>query len=112
MSQSARPNILRDYRTHFSLEPDEIFGWDLAPEQRKPSPYALNAIMKKYRLSPGQLLVVDDMKPACHMAKNAGVEIAFAGWGRRDFPEISKEMNELCDFSFDSTENLYKFLFD
>ena len=112
VSQSARPNILRDYRTHFSLEPDEIFGWDLAPEQRKPSPYALNAIMKKYRLSPGQLLVVDDMKPACHMAKNAGVEIAFAGWGRRDFPEISKEMNELCDFSFDSTENLYKFLFD
>ena len=28
-SHSARENILRDYRLHFDLEPDQIFDWDL-----------------------------------------------------------------------------------
>ena len=68
--------------------------------------------MKKYDLSPTQLLVIDDMKPAWEMASKAGVPIAFAAWGRKDYPEISSEMNRLCDFSFDSTEELEKFLFD
>lgn len=112
VSQSAQANIRRDYRTHFGLEPDEIFGWDLEPEHRKPSPYALNTIMSKYGFSPSQLLVVDDMKPACQMAHTAGVEIAFAGWGRSDFPQICKEMDALCDYSFFSTKELEKFLFD
>lgn len=111
VSQSDTANILRDYRTHFGIVPDEIFGWDIAPEHRKPSPYALHAIMEKYRLSPTQLLVVDDMKPACEMARSAGVEIAFAGWGRKDYPKICTEMDKLCDFSFYSTESLYEFLF-
>lgn len=112
VSQSAQENILRDYRTHFGMEPDEIFGWDLAPEQRKPSPYALNAVMEKYRLSPARLLVVDDMKPAVEMARAAGVEIAFAAWGRLEYPAICGEMETLCDFRFDSTEDFEKFLFD
>ena len=111
VSQSSNANILRDYKIHFGIEPDEIFGWDLAPEHRKPSPYALKTIMEKYQLSPAQLLVVDDMKPACEMARSAGVEIAFAGWGRKDFPKICTDMDKLCDFSFYSTESLYDFLF-
>ncbi len=111
ISQSAQENISRDYRTHFGLEPDEIFGWDLEPEHRKPSPWALQQIMEKYHLSPSQLLVVDDMKAAVPMARAAGVEIAFAGWGRREFPEICREMESLCDFSFYSTEELEAFLF-
>lgn len=111
VSQSTSANISRDYRAHFGLEPDEIFGWDQVPEHRKPSPYALNTIMEKFRLSPSQLLVVDDMKPACEMARSAGVEIAFAGWSRKEFPKICEEMKALCDFSFDSTEELENFLF-
>ena len=111
VSQSAQSNILRDYRTHFGIEPDEIFGRDLEPQYRKPSPYALNMMMKKYHLSPSELIVVDDMKPACQMAREAGVEIAFAGWGRIDFPEICAEMKKLCDYSLDSTESFYNFLF-
>ena len=110
-SQSARENILRDYRTHFNMEPDEVFGWDLEPQHRKPSPYALNTIMEKYALSPAQVLVVDDMKPAVEMARAAGSPIAFAGWGRKDFPQISEEMTRLCDYSFHSTQSLYRFLF-
>ena len=112
VSQSAQENILRDYRMHFGLEPDEIFSWDLEPEHRKPNSWALEQIMAKYGFSPAQLLIVDDMKPAVEMARRGGVEIAFAGLGRREFSQICAEMQDLCDFSFDSTEKLEKFLFE
>ena len=111
-SQSAQDNILRHYRHHFGFEPDAIFGWDLEPHQRKPATYALEKTMEKYGLSPDEMLIVDDMKPAVQMARNGGVKIAFAGWGRKEFPEICQEMEELCDFTFYSTEELEKFLFD
>lgn len=111
-SQSAQENILRDYRIHFEIEPDDIFGWDLEPQHRKPNPYAVHCAMDKYGLSPAQLLVVDDMKPAYEMASRAGVSIAFAAWGRKEYPEIANEMRMLCNFSFDSTKDLEKFLFD
>ena len=112
VSMSAQENILRDYREHFGIEPDAIYGWDLEPEHRKPSPWALQQIMANHGYTPEQMLVVDDMKAAVPMARAAGCPIAFAGWGRVDFPEISKEMTGLCDFAFDSTEKLEKFLFD
>ena len=101
VSHSSDVNILRDYRTHFGMEPDAIYSWDLPEQLRKPSTYALEDIMKRYGFSPEQLLVVDDMKPACQMARDARVPIAFAGWGRREFPNIVKEMTRLCDYAFD-----------
>ena len=56
-SHSARENILRDYRLHFGLEPDQIFDWDLGEDRRKPSPYALQEIMRLYDLRPDELLM-------------------------------------------------------
>lgn len=112
VSHSSDQNILRDYRKHFGIEPDAIYSWDLPEHLRKPSTYALEHIMEQYGFSPTQMLVVDDMKPAWEMASKAGVPIAFAAWGRKDYPEISKEMRKLCNFSFDTTEDLEKFLFD
>ena len=112
VSQSAQENILRDYRAHFGIVPDEIFGWDLAPAHRKPSPWAIQAVMKKYSLSPNQLLMLDDMKPAVQMARDGGIEIGFAGWGRKEFSAICEEMEALCDYSFYSIEELEKFLFE
>ena len=111
ISQSAQENILRDYRTHIGLEPDAVYGWDLEPEHRKPNIWALNQIMQTYSLSPADILVVDDMKAAVGMARNAGCPIAFAGWGRKEFPAICEEMHKLCDFSFYSTEDFAGFLF-
>ena len=111
VSHSSDVNILRDYRTHFGMEPDAIYSWDLPEELRKPSTYSLEDIMQRYGFSKDQLLVVDDMKPAYEMANKAGIPIAFAAWGRQDYPEISAEMQNLCDFSFNSTEELEKFLF-
>ena len=112
VSHSCNANITRDYKTHFGILPDDIFGWDYPEELRKPSPYPLEQIMKKYGYAPRELLVVDDMKPAWEMAGKAGVPIAFAGWGRREYPQITAEMTKLCDFSFFSTKEFTNFLFD
>ena len=111
VSHSCNQNITRDYAAHFGIQPDDIFGWDYPEHLRKPNPYPLEQIMAKYNLKPQDLLVVDDMKPAWEMAHNAGVPIAFAAWGRKDYPEIAEEMRRLCDFSFDSTKELEQFLF-
>lgn len=111
VSHSGRENILRDYRTHFGVEPDRIFSWEDPEPQRKPSTYPLEKIMKEFHLSPNDLIVVDDLKPGCDMAKNAGVEIVYAGWGRKNVPEIGKKMRAWCDYAFDSPKALWDFLF-
>ena len=112
VSHSCNQNITRDYEAHFGIQPDDIFGWDYPEHQRKPSPYPLEQIMEKYDLKPDQLLVVDDMKPAWEMASKVNVPIAFAAWGREDYPEIVKEMTDLCDYTFHNTAELEKFLFE
>lgn len=112
VSQSAQENISRDYAAHFGMQPDEVYGWDLEPEHRKPNPWALQQIMAKYDLSPADILIVDDMKAAVSMARSAGAPIAFAGWGRNDFPEIITEMTALCDYAFATIDELEAFLFE
>ena len=111
VSMSSDENIRRDYRTHFGLEPDLIFGWDLEPAHRKPSPYALHQIIARCGLRKEDLLVVDDMKPAWEMARAAGVDIAFAAWGRLEYPALCADMRSACDYSFDSVEEFTDFLF-
>ncbi len=104
--------ISRDYRTHFEMEPDLVFSADDPREQRKPSTYPLETIMKTYDLSPADLLMVDDLPIGRDMAKAAGVETAFAGWGRKNSPELYAEMKESCDLAFDTTVELRNFLFE
>ena len=112
VSHSSIENITRDYQSHFGILPDAIYGWELPETQRKPSSYPLEHIMRTYRLAPHELLVVDDMKLGYDMAKKVDVPIAFSGWGRKDFPEISGQMKALCDFSFETAEELEHFLFN
>lgn len=112
VSHSAYQNISRDYDVHFGLRPDDIYGWDLPEERRKPSPWSLEQIMTKYSLSSEQLLVLDDMKPAWEMCRKAAVPIAFAAWGKKDYPKIAEEMRSICDYSFETVEELEKFLFE
>lgn len=111
-SLSTREIIERDFLHHFGFLPDVIYDYDLPVDQRKPSPYALTDIMDRYGFAPKDLLMVDDMKLGCQMAKSVGVTTAFAGWGKAEFPQLTEEMRTICDFSFDSTEELEKFLFD
>lgn len=112
VSHSSVHNITRDYQVHFGIQPDAIYGWDYPEHLRKPNPFPLEDIMKKYSLSPSELLVVDDMKLAWNMANPLNVDIAFAAWGKREFPELAEEMRTLCNFSFDSPSQLEHFLFD
>lgn len=112
VSHSHADNILRDYRTHFGLEPDAVYGWELPPHQRKPNPYPLEDIMRRYSLKPEEILVVDDMKLACQMAAPLDIKVAYSGWNGLGILEIEKEMQSMCTYSFDSTEKLYKFLFE
>ena len=112
VSHSSVQNITRDYEVHFGIQPDAIYGWDYPEHLRKPNPFPLEDIMRRYDLKPEDLLVVDDMKLAWKMANPLGVKIAFAAWGKKEFPELAKEMREICDYSFDSAEDLEKFLFN
>lgn len=111
VSHSSSQNITRDYRKHFGILPDAIYGCDYPKDQQKPSSYPLEDIMKRFHLHPKEILVVDDMKLACQMAKPVQVPVAFAAWGKTDFPEIAKEMRELCNFTFETVEELYDHLF-
>ena len=112
VSHSSVTNITRHYQTHFGMLPDDIFGWDYPEHQRKPNPWPLEQIMEKYNLKPQQLLVVDDLKPAWEMASKVNVPIAFAAWGREDYPQIVADMTRLCNYTFHSPKDLEKFLFD
>ncbi len=112
VSHSCEENITRDYQMHFGILPDDIFGWDLPEEHRKPSTYPLEQIMKKYGYRPEELLVVDDMKPAYEMASRTGTPIVFAAWSRKDCPALTEQMQALCNFSFNSPKEFEHFLFD
>lgn len=112
VSHSSERNISRDYREHFGIQPDAIYGWDLPADQRKPHAYPLEDIMRRFQLKPEDLLVVDDAQLACRMAAPVGVDVAFAAWGKLDFPELSEGMRRSCRFSFDTPQQLEAFLFN
>ena len=111
VSHSSSRNITRDYQEHFGIIPDAIYGCDYPKEQQKPSTFPLEDIMKRFSLKKTDILVVDDMKLACQMSKPLNIPVAFAAWGKTDFPEIADEMRTLCDFTFETVEDLYSHLF-
>ena len=111
VSHSDSDTISRDYLTHFGILPDAVYGFDLPPEQRKPSPFPLLDIMRRFCLQPEDLLVVDDAKLACVMAEPVGVKVAFPAWSKLESPDITREMTALCDYAFQSPEQLENFLF-
>ena len=110
-SHSLAEYIERDFRENRLPDPDLIYGWDIPAEQRKPAPYTLFDIMKRYDLSPSDMLVVDDLKPGYDMARGAGVDFAAAGWAY-DVPEIREFMKENCDFYLEKIEDLRHLLFE
>ena len=112
VSHSSVRNITRDYDVHFGIQPDAIYGWDYPEELRKPNPFPLEDIMRRFDLKPEEILVVDDMKLAWIMAHPLNVPIAFAAWGKSEFPELQQEMHSICDYSFDRPAALEAFLFD
>ncbi len=111
ISHSYRDNILRDYRENGLPEPDAVYGWECPPHLRKPNPWAVEQIMEKYALAPGQVLVLDDLKPGHDMARAAGVDFAAAGWAN-DIGEIERFMRENCRYYFKTVEAFGSWLFE
>ncbi len=110
ISHSFSENIRRDYRANNLPDPDLIFGWESPPEQRKPSAWPLEQIMKTFGFRPEELLVVDDLKPGFDMAKAAGVPFAAAGWAN-DIEEIARFMRKNCGLYFKTVPELRAYLF-
>lgn len=111
VSHSHSQYIARDYQKRFGILPDDIYGSDLPEEYCKPSIYPIEHIRAKYDLKKEDILVVDDLKPAWEMARNAGTAIAFAAWSKQQVPQILQEMTKLCNYRFDSPAQLEAFLF-
>ena len=111
VSHSYRDNILRDYRENGLPEPDAVYGWECPPERRKPNPWPLEQIMADFGLEPGELLMLDDLKPGYDMARACGVPFAAAGWAN-DIPQIEGFMRKNCDYYFKTVPKLGAWLFD
>ncbi len=111
-SLSTEEVILRDYSRHFGFIPDAVYDYDLPVDKRKPNPYPLQDIMERFHLRPEEMLMVDDMKLGWDMASRVGVPTAFAGWSKEELPEMARKMRSVFDYSFNSTDTLYRFLFE
>lgn len=90
--------------------PDLIFGWNDDPEKRKPHPWPAQQILKTFGLEPGEILLVDDLRPGIEMAKIVGVPAAAAGWSHR-IPIIEQYMRENCIAYLESVNALGGLLF-
>lgn len=109
VSHSLEKNIRRDYAANDLPQPDMVFGWDLPMERRKPNPFPLEEIMGTYGLAPGELLMIDDLKPGFDMASSCGVDFAAAGWAN-DIQEIERFMRQNSRYYFKTVEELDRFL--
>ncbi len=109
-SHSEKEIILLDYAAAGCVPPDEIFGWELPPEKRKPDTYAVDVLKEKYNLAPSDIIMLDDMKHGLVMCRNSGVKCIFANWSEKP-GKIIKYMQENCDFAVNSPSELNKILF-
>ena len=109
VSHSFEENILRDYAANGLPEPDAVYGWSRPIHERKPAPFPLEDIMRRFQLAPGDLLMIDDLKPGYDMARSCGVDFAAVGWAN-DIPEIEGFMRKNCRYYFKRVRELDTFL--
>lgn len=109
VSHSYEDNIRRDYRANGLPEPDLVFGWEQPLERRKPQPWPLEEIMRRYELAASEMLMIDDLKPGFDMAEACGVDFAAVGWSN-DIPEIERFMRRNSRLYFKTVAELSAFL--
>lgn len=109
-SHSFSSYILRDYEKNALPPPDAVYGWDLPPECRKPSPFAIEDAMRRFDVPAHEVLMVDDSKPGFDCARAAGVAFAAAGWAF-DIPYIRDFMTAHCDVYLPTVASLSDLLF-
>lgn len=110
-SHSGEENIRRDYERNFGFTPDGIYAWELGEELRKPHPYTLMDIMKRFDLKPEELLMVDDMRSGRDMAMTCDVPFACAGWSHES-ELIRSDMKNTAELYFETVAELRNYLFE
>lgn len=111
VSHSERSRIERDYSIHGGFVPDAIFGWELPEHQRKPHPYPIREILKRFNLHESEALMVDDLKPGLEMARSCNVDFASAGWSH-SIPEIKEQMKRESKYYFETVKQFHQLLFE
>lgn len=109
VSHSEKNRIERDYSIHCGVGPDAIFGWELPDHQRKPQPYAIKEILKRFHLQDHEALMLDDLKPGLEMARSCNVDFAAAGWSH-SIPEIKDHMKGASTYYFETVEQFHQFI--
>ena len=109
VSHSHERNILRDWAANGLPAPDAVYGWERPEEERKPYPFPLEDLMRRYALRPEEMLMIDDLKPGYDMARAASVPFAAVGWAN-DIPQIESFMRQNCKRYFKTVEELDAFL--
>ena len=109
VSHSFDYNIRRDYQENELPEPDAVYGWERPERERKPYPFPLEDLMRRYALRPEEMLMIDDLKPGYDMARAASVPFAAVGWAN-DIPRIESFMRQNCKRYFKTVEELDAFL--
>ena len=109
ISHSMEANIRRDYAANALPEPELIYGWDYPAHQRKPYPWPMEQIMERLSLQPGEILMIDDLKPGYDMARASGVDFAAVGWAN-DIPAIENFMRRHSDCYFKTVGELSAYL--
>lgn len=96
VSQSYARFVLRDYAAAGLPAPDRALGWELGSNRQKPHPDPLYMLMEEFRLSPADILMVDDLKPGYDMARAAGCDFAAALWAYADDPAMRQIIADGC----------------
>ena len=102
-------NAYREAQGDDGFMPDLVFGWDYDETRRKPSPWPVQNILRRFGLSSDQALIVDDLKPGLLMSRATGVAIAAAGWAHQ-IPQIHTYMRQNCDLYFSTVEQFSRFI--
>ena len=113
VSHSYSQFVLRDYENAAVPAPDLTLGWEIGSDRQKPHPWPLEEIMRRYALSPRDILVVDDLKTGFDMARAAGCDFAAALWAYENAEILSTMKKDCADgYALESVQQLEKLLFD
>ena len=109
VSHSFDSNILRNYAANGLPVPDAIYGWERPERERKPWPFPLEDILRRFSLAPSDVLMIDDLKPGYDMAQAVGVDFAAVGWAY-DIEYIENFMRRNCPLYFKTVAELAAYL--
>lgn len=93
VTHSDRERVEKDYLYNIGVIPKDIYSWEMGEYKRKPNPYPILDMKKKYNLKNDEILVIDDLKPGYLMAKEAGVDFLWVTWAYPNITKFNEDIN-------------------